>query len=134
MATLENVVTNFYSGAFTFTPGSRGVQEPQPPPSRGSWTDARSNGHRELGGTAANTPFVAWHHHDHGPVEGVDCGPWRAAVDGGPGRALVTFPPYLLLRPPYTSALNYFGMFVMTLHYGEHLNLVKVIVTQGAYC
>ena len=32
MATLENVVTNFCSGAFTFTPGSRGVQEPQPPP------------------------------------------------------------------------------------------------------
>ena len=27
------------------------------------------------------------------------------------------------LRPPYTSALNYFGMFVMTLHYGEHLKL-----------
>jgi len=32
MATLENVVTNFCCGAFTFTPGSRGVQEPQPPP------------------------------------------------------------------------------------------------------
>jgi hypothetical protein len=51
-------------------------------------TDARSNGHRELGGTAANTPLVAWHHHDHGPMKGVDYGPWRAAVDGGPGRAL----------------------------------------------
>jgi hypothetical protein len=22
-------------------------------------------------------PFVAWHHHDHGTVEGVDCGPWK---------------------------------------------------------
>jgi len=32
MATLENVVTNFCSGAFTFTPGSRVVQEPQPLP------------------------------------------------------------------------------------------------------
>ena len=62
MATLENVV---------FTPGSRGVHAP---PSRSSWTDARSNGHRGLEGTAANTPLVAWHHHDHRPVEGVDCG------------------------------------------------------------
>ncbi|KAN0086483.1 hypothetical protein V8E54_000171 [Elaphomyces granulatus] len=51
-------------------------QEPQSPgataaarPSRGSslvWTDFRSNAHRELGGTAANTPLVAgqlrWRH------------------------------------------------------------------------
>ena len=31
MATLENVVTNVCRGAFTFTSGSREVQEPQPP-------------------------------------------------------------------------------------------------------
>ena len=49
-----------------------GVAESTSP--RSSWTDARSNGHRELRGTAANTPLVAWHHHDHRPVEGVDCG------------------------------------------------------------
>jgi len=33
MATLENVVTNFCDGSFTFTPGNRKLHEPvQPPP------------------------------------------------------------------------------------------------------
>src|ERR1700719_1793116 len=54
-------------------------------------------------------------------------------------------PPIFTATPPYTkdapctSTLNYFGMFVMTLHYGRQLKLapslplVKVIVKQGAH-
>ena len=47
---------------------------------------------------------------------------------------LLLRPPYLLLRPregdtkdaPFSSALNYFGMFVMTFHYEWRLKLASV--------
>jgi hypothetical protein len=45
---------------------------------------------------------------------------------------LLLRPPYLLLRPPYTkgalytSAINYFGIFVMTFHHRQRLKLAPV--------
>lgn len=53
----------------------------------------------------------------------------------------IATPPIFTVTPPYTkdalfsSALNYFGMFVMTFHYEWRLqlaSLVKVIVKHGA--
>lgn len=61
MATLENVVTNFCGGAFTFTPGNRRPRTAVSPSCGSSlvWAYSPSIGYREPGGTAANIPLVA---------------------------------------------------------------------------
>jgi len=81
-------ISSLCGGSFAFTPGHSRAQNSvvnllSPPPSVLSGP-IPANGDLDFGRTAANIPHVARYRNNPKSVAGVDCGPWRAAVSGGP--------------------------------------------------